>query len=219
MMTRRSPGTDAGTDRIAAVLFDIGNVLIEYDVRRIGAGIAQRVPGTSADEILGSPGSWDIHARAESGDVSMEELRDHLNRRFGVEFGEAEWARIWSLGNIRPIDGMEELVALLRPRYSLGCLSNIMVWHWEDDLRKIPALQLLHYHFLSYEMGCRKPEPEIYRKAVETLELPAGRVVFVDDRDENVDGAARAGMKAVRFESVEGLTRDLRRFGVRIPPG
>lgn len=204
-------------DEIGAILFDIGNVLIEYDVRRIAAGIAERVVGLTAAEILGSPGSWEVHALAESGALTMEELRDRLNRSFGVRFSEDEWASIWSLGNIRPIARMEELVASLKPAYTLGCLSNIMVWHWEDDRRKIPALALLDHHFLSFELGYRKPEPEIYRLALETLELPGHRVVFIDDTLENVEGARRVGLHGILFRGVPRLVVDLRALGVDRP--
>jgi putative hydrolase of the HAD superfamily len=63
-------------------------------------------------------------------------------------------------------------------------------------------------------LGLRKPEPEIFRAALDVLDRPAERILLIDDRDENVSGAEAAGMKAVRFENADGLRRDLMRLEV-----
>jgi HAD superfamily hydrolase (TIGR01509 family) len=60
----------------------------------------------------------------------------------------------------------------------------------------------------------RKPEPAIYRRALDILGRPAKRILFIDDRAENVAGAITAGMKAIRFEGAEALRRNLVRMGI-----
>jgi HAD superfamily hydrolase (TIGR01509 family) len=60
----------------------------------------------------------------------------------------------------------------------------------------------------------RKPEPAIYRRALDILGRPAERILFIDDRAENVAGAAAVGIKAIRFESAEALRRELVSLGV-----
>jgi FMN phosphatase YigB (HAD superfamily) len=42
----------------------------------------------------------------------------------------------------------------------------------------------------------------------------AERVLFIDDRVENVAGAAAAGMKAIRFEGADALRKELTNLGV-----
>ena len=63
-------------------------------------------------------------------------------------------------------------------------------------------------------LGLRKPEPAIYRCALDILGRPAGRILFIDDRAENVAGAAVAGMKAIRFEGADALRQELASLGV-----
>ncbi len=63
-------------------------------------------------------------------------------------------------------------------------------------------------------LGLRKPEPAIYRRALDILGRPAERILFIDDREENVAGAAAAGIKAIRFDGALGLRRELVRLGV-----
>jgi putative hydrolase of the HAD superfamily len=63
-------------------------------------------------------------------------------------------------------------------------------------------------------LGLRKPEPAFYRRALDILGRPAERILFIDDREENVAAAITAGMKAIRFEGAESLRRELVRLGV-----
>jgi putative hydrolase of the HAD superfamily len=63
-------------------------------------------------------------------------------------------------------------------------------------------------------LGLRKPEPAIYRRALDILGRPAERILFIDDRKENVGGAADAGMKTILFQGAEGLRIELASLGV-----
>ena len=62
-------------------------------------------------------------------------------------------------------------------------------------------------------LGLRKPEPEIYRRALDILGRPAERMLFIDDRAPNVARAVDAGMVAIRFEGAEALRRKLESLG------
>lgn len=55
----------------------------------------------------------------------------------------------------------------------------------------------------------RKPAPEAYACAVATLQRPAGELIFVDDRQVNVDAALAAGLQALLFRGAEGLEQQL----------
>jgi putative hydrolase of the HAD superfamily len=63
-------------------------------------------------------------------------------------------------------------------------------------------------------LGLRKPEAAIYQRTLEILGRPAERVLFIDDRAENVAGAVTAGMRAIRFEGAKALRRELKTLGV-----
>lgn len=62
--------------------------------------------------------------------------------------------------------------------------------------------------------GLRKPSPEAYAAAVAHLGLPPSRLIFVDDRQANVEGALAAGIPAIRFESAAQLEAELLARGV-----
>ena len=49
----------------------------------------------------------------------------------------------------------------------------------------------------SHEVGMQKPDPRIYELTCEVLSVAPTRVLFVDDRAENVDTARAFGMRSV----------------------
>jgi putative hydrolase of the HAD superfamily len=63
-------------------------------------------------------------------------------------------------------------------------------------------------------LGVKKPEPEIYRLALDVVHRPAAECVFIDDRDLNLECARDVGLPGIRFDSVGQLRTDLAAHGV-----
>lgn len=63
--------------------------------------------------------------------------------------------------------------------------------------------------------GACKPEREIYKIAAHRLSMPAGRCVLIDDKPAFVDGARKAGMEGIVYESLEQVRQDLATLGVQ----
>jgi len=68
--------------------------------------------------------------------------------------------------------------------------------------------------FTSCYMGLRKPEPAMYLRALDILGCRPERVLFIDDRQENVAGGLAAGMKAIQFTGADALRAALVELGV-----
>ena len=64
------------------------------------------------------------------------------------------------------------------------------------------------------EFGLRKPEPAIYVRALDILGRPAKRILFIDDRPENVAAAQEEGIKTIVFTGADKLKPELERLGV-----
>jgi putative hydrolase of the HAD superfamily len=60
---------------------------------------------------------------------------------------------------------------------------------------------------ISCEVGLSKPDPRIFRLCLERLGLPAPDVLFVDDRADNVEGAAAVGLQTLQFDGPDALAR------------
>jgi HAD superfamily hydrolase (TIGR01509 family) len=62
--------------------------------------------------------------------------------------------------------------------------------------------------------GLRKPAPAAFEAVTSHLQLPPQQLVFVDDRQPNVDAAAQAGMATVLFTGTEALEKQLQQLGL-----
>jgi len=98
--------------------------------------------------------------------------------------------------------------------YLLGALNNEARETNEYRFDKFGLRQLFHVALSSCYVGLRKPDLAIYKRALDILGRPAERILFVDDRKENVAGAAAAGMKGIQFRGAESLRQELSSLGV-----
>src|SRR2546423_506610 len=61
----------------------------------------------------------------------------------------------------------------------------------------------------SHRFRCAKPDPEIFRRALEVIGALPQQTVFVDDMVENVIAAGALGMKAYQYRDALSLTEEL----------
>lgn len=74
--------------------------------------------------------------------------------------------------------------------------------------------------FYSCDLGLAKPDPAYFRAILAAIDVPASSVLFIDDNEANVAGAASVGLQAELFDlssGVETLVGLLRRYGLPIP--
>jgi putative hydrolase of the HAD superfamily len=107
---------------------------------------------------------------------------------------------------------LQELAA--SGRWMVGCLNNEAREPNEYRFQRYGLREFFDVAFSSCYLGLRKPEPAIYRRALDILGKPAERVLFIDDRQENVAAASAAGMKTIRFDGADRLQKDLEAHGV-----
>ena len=73
---------------------------------------------------------------------------------------------------------------------------------------------LFDYFICSGYVHEMKPKPGIYKSAIDISGFEAAQTLFIDDKLENCEAAAEAGMRTILFESPEQLCRALGTFGV-----
>jgi putative hydrolase of the HAD superfamily len=111
-----------------------------------------------------------------------------------------------ALGILREVSASDQ--------YMVGALNNEAR---ETNAYRFATFGLRRYFKVALSscyLGLRKPDPAMFQRALDILGRPAERILFIDDREENVDGAATVGMKAIRFEGADGLRRELTSLGV-----
>ena len=68
--------------------------------------------------------------------------------------------------------------------------------------------------FASCYIKMRKPEARIYRYALKKMDTAPSEAVFIDNMEENVIGARKVGIKAIKFVGYEQLVKDLRKLKI-----
>lgn len=141
--------------------------------------------------------------RFESGGCSETEFAAGVVADWQLELSAAAFLaafRAWPTG---PLPGAAELVAQTRASVATGCFSNTNALHWHDHIAAWPLTGLFDHRFLSFELGLLKPDIAAFVQVADLLEVPAERVLFLDDNALNVVGAAAAGFQAIRVAGVD----------------
>lgn len=107
------------------------------------------------------------------------------------------------------LDGVEDILSELKSRgISMHALSNYPVWYrWIED--KLKLSRFLEWTFVSCLTGLRKPALKTYENVVHSLNVPASRCLFVDDREQNCEAAEQVGMSSIVFRNAAQLRREL----------
>lgn len=99
-------------------------------------------------------------------------------------------------------------------RYFLATLNNEGRELNEYRIREFNLTRNFTAFCSSCYLGVRKPDAAIYRRAMGIAQRAPDESVFIDDRPENVEGARRAGMRAIHFQNPQQLRAELARQGV-----
>ena len=133
----------------------------------------------------------------ETGELSETDFEATFGRRLGLANPDGLIDSMFA--GMKPLEPMVDAVRQIRASELLtGLVSNS--WSTAHYDRQLLA-ELFDAVVISAEVGLHKPQPEIYRLAAERLEVDPAECVFVDDLQENCEGAEAVGMTAVRYRN------------------
>lgn len=189
------------------VIFDIGNVLVDFDFQDLKSAIAD-ASGRSAYE----PTEKDeqMYFSAETGAMSERDYIDYLNGSCGLNWKIQDMVDVWMKMFTINEAGYGLFRELIDRGVTVCTLSNIADYHiraieanWPGFFKGASEL------FLSYRIGFRKPDEGIYRHALNNLPVQPEDCFFVDDLPENIEAARAAGIQAHQFvPATYGFVRD-----------
>ena len=73
---------------------------------------------------------------------------------------------------------------------------------------------LFDAYLVSAYIGLRKPEAAFYQRVLEICQRSPEECVFIDDRQENIDAAAKLGIRGIRMQSPQQVIAELSRIGI-----
>lgn len=104
-------------------------------------------------------------------------------------------------------------------RYLLGTLNNESAELNAYRIRRFQLTRNFKVFFSSCYLGVRKPDADIYRRALDISQRNPEECIFIDDRELNLECAGHLGIRTVHFQNPQQLAKDLMHQGVRGAPG
>lgn len=189
------------TARIEWVLFDWGNVLVEY--RPLGLDALARALGVEVWVLAQFAGSTQLFKDLTVGALSPEEGLARLAQKFGVSLARAQVVECFRADVERELPGIRDLIGELKAHggYRLAILSNAFFGHW-DSFEGSELHRMFELPMSSHLIGASKPSPAAYQIALRRMRTEPERVVFIDDKPENVEAALALGIHAFVTDSV-----------------
>jgi putative hydrolase of the HAD superfamily len=200
-------------DKIEALLFDLGRVIIDLDTGRAHARWAELagVPVTYIEERsrIGLVGSDAFHCH-ERGEISDQEFFEHVRCALQIDLSDEQIKDGWNAIFVGEMPGIRPILARARQRLPLYAFSNTNAAHqacWSvqfadmlADFRKV---------YVSNEVGARKPDVAAFQLVAAGMGVAPHRILFFDDLAENVLGARASGMMAVHATAAIDIERAL----------
>lgn len=192
-----------GVSRLRSVAFDLMDTVVRDPYRealRAGTGMELRELFANRDRS-----AWPAFERGELteeeyfatyGDLEVDVDAFHRARRDGYAW----------------MPGMRELLHDLDGRVQRVAASNYPVWI--EELADGMLVGLFEEVLASHHLGVRKPDPAFYERLCGRIDREPDEVLFVDDREDNVEAAVDAGLRAHLFAGADDLRERLRREGV-----
>lgn len=199
--------------QIDVVLFDLGNVLIHIDVLNFPRNLGYADP-TVLEPIASK--IYRLQQDYEAGKITTDLFFERVAHLLPHPFSREDLERAFASILCEPIAGMEEIVKAASRSYTTALVSNTSEFHYRQSVELVPSLQYLSKHYVSYQLNALKPHREFYEAILKDLQCTPDSVIFIDDTEQNVEGATKLGMIGIHFTSREQLLNDFKTLGVTL---
>ena len=204
---------------IKAILFDVGGVLEWSDngkdnTKSVHGYVATKlkVDLDTYFDIIGK-----VHDDAIEGKISKKKMLKIMSDEFKV--GAKKIEKLYSEGFKKVFRSNKELYkiaySLKEEGYKIGILSD-QWWLSNDNLIKPEMTKKFNEVIVSCDVKIRKPDLKIYEFALKKLGVKASEMIFIDNREWNVESAEKLGIRGIVFENNKQCVRELKKLGVVI---
>lgn len=188
-------------DNISTIIFDLGEVIIDVDTSKT-VNAFKALATVDDNNLFSFSHQADFFSQFEMGLISEDEFRSNLRLSLQTDVADDLLNVAWNkmLGDLP----QEKLNILLRLKsnYRTFALSNTNTIHIRfinDYLRNRKQQDTLdnyfHHAYYSHDLKARKPNEIAYTKVISLERLNPQQTLMIDDRIENIDAAARLGMR------------------------
>lgn len=195
------------------IIFDLGNVLIEWNKEKILSKICKNdLEYNLFNKFVFQSNLW---IDLDNGKISLEFLENQLIDEMGHQYQDQIHELVWNWFNYVDLyDEVYELIKQLKKKnfqiYVLSNTSSIFHILLDSVLSKVSSI--LDGYVISCEVKMMKPQKEIYLSLVNKYQLDIKDCIFLDDLEENVEAARTLGIKAFQIKErkeISNILKDL----------
>jgi putative hydrolase of the HAD superfamily len=202
---------------IELVIFDMDNVLVDYDLDRRLRYLSS-LTGRTVETIHAAIWGSDFERAAEAGAyVTGEDYLRAFNERLGFVLTREQWIAARREAMAQRADVLQ-FARELRAHVDLAMLTNNGALLREclpvlaPDVCEIFADRC----HATYEFQARKPDPAVFQRLLARWNVAASAAVFIDDDPEYIEGAVTAGLRAIHYQGLRQLRVELRKLGLPV---
>jgi epoxide hydrolase-like predicted phosphatase len=199
-------------ESVAALLFDLGGVLIEIDFDR-AFRCWERQSKLSFQDIRDRFAMDEQYEQHECGEINAAEYFNHLRGSLKLEGDDENIARGWNAIFVGEISQTLNDIRLLKKQIPCYAFTNSNPTHqvaWMADYPNVVAA--FDEVFVSSQLGLRKPDIAAFEAIAAETGIALSEILFFDDSLQNVTGAQSAGLQAVHVRSPTDVKSVLERI-------
>ena len=205
-------------DSRGCLLFDVGNVLVDFDHGIVSRSLADHVPGMGADQaadvhafIFGDAGPASLNAQVDRGTLSLPALHALVVGRFSLDLRFEAFRDAWSSIFARHLNHgvVERLTRCAATGLDAWVCSNTNPAHWAFLCATFPLfaeLDARDHCLLSFRLGQVKTDSGFFAHVVGRTGYPAARHVLIDDREDNCRAARNGGLLALHVPDGQSVS-------------
>jgi glucose-1-phosphatase len=200
---------------IKAAFFDLGNVLVKFDMEILVKGFSSytKIKNPNFSEyVMNSPNT----DKYMEGKLSSSKFYSRTKKLFKMDISYGDFYRVWN-EIFTPYPEVEEIVKKIKTKYPelrLILVSNTNETHYNFLEKEYEVLALFDETILSHEVGCQKPDPDIFTKALLASGTIPKDTFYTDDRLDLIESARTMGIRAYHFTGHEKLISDLAKVNI-----
>lgn len=184
---------------IRAIIFDLGGVLLRTVDAQPRLALAERMRLTRR-ELEDAVFEHLASHQAEVGQMTPKQAWEAITQSMNLPADEIPAFREQFFAGDRVDFGLVEFIQKLRPQYTTALLSNTWVVDLpaflRDDLHMPDTFDVI---ISSAQCRVAKPDPAIFRYALEAAHAAPREAIFVDDFEKNITAASALGIHTVHF--------------------
>jgi len=199
---------------MTTVVFDVGNVLIDWDPKRVYRGCFRG--DAEIEEFFDDIGfyAWNIEQDRGGGWADAVAAHSALHPEHADLI--ARFDRDWQQSVSGAIAGTVAILERLKAaQVALSAITNFSAEKWTEVCGRFPFLSNSFRDIVvSAHEGLVKPDPAIFELFLDRNGVAAGDCTFIDDSPANAASAAALGFDVILFETPEALGVALRGRGL-----